>query len=204
MRRGRVVLTSESSNTRGGSRDGGRGGNQRGGQRGGGNRGGNNRRQEAERSTDPFEEKMISLERNAKTYQGGRRFKFQAVVVVGDRNGRVGLGIGKSREVPLAVAKANANARKNLIRVPLQNGTIPHDIIGVNTTSNVILRPASAGTGVIAGGVPRAIAELAGITDLLSKELGSRTKVNVAYAVFDGLRRLQTREGLAKLKESAQ
>jgi small subunit ribosomal protein S5 len=199
-----VVLTSESSNTRGGSRDGGRGGNQRGGQRGGGNRGGNNRRQEAERSTDPFEEKMISLERNAKTYQGGRRFKFQAVVVVGDRNGRVGLGIGKSREVPLAVAKANANARKNLIRVPLQNGTIPHDIIGVNTTSNVILRPASAGTGVIAGGVPRAIAELAGITDLLSKELGSRTKVNVAYAVFDGLRRLQTREGLAKLKESAQ
>jgi small subunit ribosomal protein S5 len=204
MRRGRVVLTSESSNTRGGSRDGGRGGNQRGGQRGGGNRGGGNRRQEAERSTDPFEEKMISLERNAKTYQGGRRFKFQAVVVVGDRNGRVGLGIGKSREVPLAVAKANANARKNLIRVPLQNGTIPHDIIGVNTTSNVILRPASAGTGVIAGGVPRAIAELAGITDLLSKELGSRTKVNVAYAVFDGLRRLQTREGLAKLKEFAQ
>jgi small subunit ribosomal protein S5 len=173
MRRGRVVLTSESSNTRGGSRDGGRGGNQRGGNNRGGNRGGNNRRQEAERSTDPFEEKMISLERNAKTYQGGRRFKFQAVVVVGDRNGRVGLGIGKSREVPLAVAKANANARKNLI-------------------------------GVIAGGVPRAIAELAGITDLLSKELGSRTKVNVAYAVFDGLRRLQTREGLAKLKESAQ
>jgi small subunit ribosomal protein S5 len=204
MRRGRVVLTSDSSNTRGGSRDGGRGGNQRGGNNRGGNRGGNNRRQEAERSTDPFEEKMISLERNAKTYQGGRRFKFQAVVVVGDRNGRVGLGIGKSREVPLAVAKANANARKNLIRVPLQNGTIPHDIIGQNTTSNVILRPASAGTGVIAGGVPRAIAELAGITDLLSKELGSRTKVNVAYAVFDGLRRLQTREGLAKLKESAQ
>lgn len=202
MRRGRVVLTSESSNSRGTNQ---RGSNQRssGNQRGG-NRGGNNRRQEAERSTDPFEEKMISLERNAKTYQGGRRFKFQAVVVVGDRNGRVGLGIGKSREVPLAVAKANANARKNLIRVPLQNGTIPHDIIGQNTTSNVILRPASAGTGVIAGGVPRAIAELAGITDLLSKELGSRTKVNVAYAVFDGLRRLQTREGLAKLKESAQ
>lgn len=193
-------MTSDSSNSRGGNQ---RGGNQRGGNNRGGNRGGN-RRQEAERSTDPFEEKMISLERNAKTYQGGRRFKFQAVVVVGDRNGRVGLGIGKSREVPLAVAKANANARKNLIRVPLQNGTIPHDIIGQNTTSNVILRPASAGTGVIAGGVPRAIAELAGITDLLSKELGSRTKVNVAYAVFDGLRRLQTREGLAKLKESAQ
>ena len=194
-------MTSERSNNTGG---GGRGGNQRGGNqgRGGNNRGGNRRNNEAERSTDPFEEKMISLERNAKTYQGGRRFKFQAVVVVGDRNGRVGLGIGKSREVPLAVAKANANARKNLIRVPLQNGTIPHDIIGKNTTSNVILRPASAGTGVIAGGVPRAIAELAGITDLLSKELGSRTKVNVAYAVFDGLSRLQTREGLAKLKET--
>jgi small subunit ribosomal protein S5 len=147
---------------------------------------------------------MISLERNAKTYQGGRRFKFQAVVVVGDRNGRVGLGIGKSREVPQAVAKANAAARKNLIRVPVQNGTIPHDIIGQSTASRVVLRPAAPGTGVIAGGVPRAIAELAGITDLLSKELGSRSKINVAYAVFQGLSSLQTKESVKKLKESAQ
>jgi small subunit ribosomal protein S5 len=147
---------------------------------------------------------MISLERNAKTYQGGRRFKFQAVVVVGDRNGRVGLGIGKSREVPQAVAKANAAARKNLIRVPVQNGTIPHDIIGQSTASRVVLRPAAPGTGVIAGGVPRAIAELAGITDLLSKELGSRSKINVAYAVFQGLSSLQTKESMKKLKESAQ
>ena len=147
---------------------------------------------------------MISLERNAKTYQGGRRFRFQAVVVVGDRNGRVGLGIGKSREVPTAVAKANANARKNLIEVPVLNGTIPHDIIGEATASRVILRPAAAGTGVIAGGVPRAIAELAGITDLLSKELGSRSKVNVAYAVFNGLRNLRTRARVQQLKETAQ
>ena len=180
------------------------GGNRRGGPGGGGNRG---RRDRNDRSGGDvqvdFEEKMISLERNAKTYQGGRRFKFQAVVVVGDRNGRVGLGIGKSREVPLAVAKANANARKNLIRVPVQNGTIPHDIVGVSTTSRVILRPASAGTGVIAGGVPRAIAELAGISDLLSKELGSRTKVNVAYAVFAGLKALRTREVVRQLKETA-
>jgi len=182
------------------------GGNRRGGpgQGQGGNRQrrGNNDRSGGDVQVD-FEEKMISLERNAKTYQGGRRFKFQAVVVVGDRNGRVGLGIGKSREVPLAVAKANANARKNLIRVPVQNGTIPHDIVGVSTTSRVILRPASAGTGVIAGGVPRAIAELAGITDLLSKELGSRTKVNVAYAVFAGLKALRTREVVRQLKETA-
>jgi small subunit ribosomal protein S5 len=199
MRRGRVDLTSD----RGGNND--RGGNRRGGPgQGGGNRGrrGNNDRSGQDVQVD-FEEKMISLERNAKTYQGGRRFKFQAVVVVGDRNGRVGLGIGKSREVPLAVAKANANARKNLIRVPVQNGTIPHDIVGMSTTSRVILRPASAGTGVIAGGVPRAIAELAGITDLLSKELGSRTKVNVAYAVFAGLKALRTKDAVRQLKESA-
>jgi small subunit ribosomal protein S5 len=194
-------LTSDrgGNNSGGGNRRGGPGGGQ-----GGGNRG---RRDRNDRSGGDvqvdFEEKMISLERNAKTYQGGRRFKFQAVVVVGDRNGRVGLGIGKSREVPLAVAKANANARKNLIRVPVQNGTIPHDIVGVSTTSRVILRPASAGTGVIAGGVPRAIAELAGITDLLSKELGSRTKVNVAYAVFAGLKALRTREVVRLLKETA-
>jgi small subunit ribosomal protein S5 len=190
---------------RGGNSGNSGGGNRRGGPgQGGGNRQrrGNNDRSGQDVQVD-FEEKMISLERNAKTYQGGRRFKFQAVVVVGDRNGRVGLGIGKSREVPLAVAKANANARKNLIRVPVQNGTIPHDIVGVSTTSRVILRPASAGTGVIAGGVPRAIAELAGITDLLSKELGSRTKVNVAYAVFAGLKALRTKEAVRQLKESA-
>jgi small subunit ribosomal protein S5 len=201
MRRGRVDLTSD----RGGNSGNSGGGNRRGGPgQGGGNRQrrGNNDRSGQDVQVD-FEEKMISLERNAKTYQGGRRFKFQAVVVVGDRNGRVGLGIGKSREVPLAVAKANANARKNLIRVPVQNGTIPHDIVGVSTTSRVILRPASAGTGVIAGGVPRAIAELAGITDLLSKELGSRTKVNVAYAVFAGLKALRTKEAVRQLKESA-
>ena len=192
------MTSDRGGNNSGGNRRGGPGGGQ------GGNRG---RRDRNDRSGGDvqvdFEEKMISLERNAKTYQGGRRFKFQAVVVVGDRNGRVGLGIGKSREVPLAVAKANANARKNLIRVPVQNGTIPHDIVGVSTTSRVILRPASAGTGVIAGGVPRAIAELAGITDLLSKELGSRTKVNVAYAVFAGLKALRTREVVRQLKETA-
>ena len=201
MRRGRVALTSDRGGNSGG------GGNRRGGPGGGPGGGNRGRRDRNDRSGGDvqvdFEEKMISLERNAKTYQGGRRFKFQAVVVVGDRNGRVGLGIGKSREVPLAVAKANANARKNLIRVPVQNGTIPHDIVGVSTTSRVILRPASAGTGVIAGGVPRAIAELAGITDLLSKELGSRTKVNVAYAVFAGLKALRTREVVRQLKETA-
>ncbi len=199
MRRGRVALTSDRGNNSGGNRRGGPGGP-------GGNRqrrDRNNDRNQQDVQVD-FEEKMISLERNAKTYQGGRRFKFQAVVVVGDRNGRVGLGIGKSREVPLAVAKANANARKNLIRVPVENGTIPHDIVGVSTTSRVILRPAGAGTGVIAGGVPRAIAELAGITNLLSKELGSRTKVNVAYAVFAGLKALRTRDAVRQLKESAQ
>jgi small subunit ribosomal protein S5 len=189
-----VALTSEPRNDS----------NRRGGGQRGNRPGGNQNRGRPEREESEFEEKMISLERNAKTYQGGRRFKFQAVVIIGDRNGRVGMGIGKSREVPVAVAKANANARKHLIRVPLIGGTIPHDIIGEQSASRVILKPASAGTGVIAGGVPRAIAELAGITDLLSKELGSRSKVNVAYAVFNGLQRLTTRERIQKLKDSAQ
>ncbi len=195
MRRGRLALTSDTKRSNSGP-----GGNNN--RRGGPRRPERNAKPEREQSE--FEEKMISLERNAKTYQGGRRFRFQALVVIGDRNGRVGLGIGKSREVPTAVAKANANARKHLVKIPLINGTIPHDIIGEATASRVVLRPASPGTGVIAGGVPRAIAELAGITDLLSKELGSRTKVNVAYAVFNGLTRLQTREGVRKLKESAE
>jgi small subunit ribosomal protein S5 len=186
-----VALTSDRQPRE--SRGRGRGGNDRG-----------NRRNERQEAPSEFEEKMISLERNAKTYQGGRRFKFQAVVVIGDRAGRVGMGIGKSREVQTAVAKANTAARKNVIRVPLKNGTIPHDIIGVSTASRVMLKPASAGTGVIAGGVPRAIAELAGITDLLSKEIGSRTKVNVAYAVFHGLKNLQTKDSVRELKESAQ
>ncbi|MFN8509858.1 MAG: 30S ribosomal protein S5 [Deinococcaceae bacterium] len=157
-----------------------------------------NRRMEREASE--FEEKMITVNRTAKTYQGGRRFRFAALVILGDRNGRVGMGIGKAKEVPVAIEKAKAVARKHMIRVPLENGTIPHDIVGESTTSQVILKPAGPGTGVIAGTVPRSIAELAGITNLLSKELGSRNQINVAYAVFDGLKKLRTAKQVEALR----
>ncbi|WP_407540412.1 30S ribosomal protein S5 [Deinococcus radiomollis] len=161
-----------------------------------------NRNRNAERESSEFEEKMLFVNRTAKTYQGGRRFRFAALVILGDRNGRVGMGIGKAKEVPVAIEKAKAVARKNMIQVPVENGTIPHDIVGVNGTAQVLLKPAGPGTGVIAGTVPRSIAELAGITNMLSKELGSRNKTNVAYAVFDGLRRLRTAKQVRELRGS--
>ena len=117
-----------------------------------------------------FEERVIFIRRTAKTYKGGRRFRFGAMVVVGDRNGRVGLGLGKAKEVPLAVQKGQNMARRNLIEVPIEEpNTVPHEIIGEHGSSQVMLKPAGAGTGVIAGAVPRAIAELAGYTNLLTK-----------------------------------
>ncbi|MDV6376413.1 30S ribosomal protein S5 [Deinococcus arenicola] len=154
----------------------------------------------ADRENSEFEEKMLFVNRTSKTYQGGRRFRFAALVILGDRNGRVGMGIGKAKEVPVAIEKAKSIAKKNMIMVPVENGTIPHDIVGVNSTSQVLLKPAGPGTGVIAGTVPRSIAELAGITNLLSKEIGSRNKINVAYAVFDGLRNLRTAKQVRALR----
>ncbi|CAM4329270.1 30S ribosomal protein S5 [Deinococcus marmoris] len=154
----------------------------------------------ADRESSEFEEKMLFVNRTSKTYQGGRRFRFAALVILGDRNGRVGMGIGKAKEVPVAIEKAKSIAKKNMIMVPVENGTIPHDIVGVNSTSQVLLKPAGPGTGVIAGTVPRSIAELAGITNLLSKEIGSRNKINVAYAVFDGLRNLRTAKQVRALR----
>lgn len=163
-----------------------------------------NRRNDRERESSEFEEKLISVNRTAKTYQGGRRFRFAALVVLGDRNGRVGMGIGKSKEVPVAIEKAKSVARKNMITVPVENGTIPHDIVGVSTKSQVLLKPAAPGSGVIAGTVPRSIAELAGITSMISKELGSRNQINVAYAVFDGLKNLRTANQVRALRGVSQ
>lgn len=160
-----------------------------------------NRRNDRNNSENSeFEEKLINVNRTAKTYQGGRRFRFAALVILGDRNGRVGMGIGKAKEVPVAIEKAKSVARKNMITVPVENGTIPHEIVGVSTSSRVLLKPASAGTGVIAGTVPRSIAELAGITNLLSKEIGSRNQINVAYAVFDGFKNLRTAKQVRALR----
>jgi small subunit ribosomal protein S5 len=152
-----------------------------------------------------FEDKVIFIRRTAKTYQGGRRFRFGAMVVVGDRNGRVGVGLGKAKEVPIAVQKGQYVARRNLIEVPIaEPGTIPHQVMGSHGTSQVMLKPAGAGTGVIAGSVPRAIVELAGLRNLLTKELGSRNQTNVAYAVMDGLKQLKTFEDAKREREVAE
>lgn len=152
-----------------------------------------------------FQDKVIFIRRTAKTYKGGRRFRFGAMVVIGDRQGRVGVGLGKAREVPVAVQKGQYVARRNLIEVPIEEGgTIPHEVIGEHGTSRVMLKPAGAGTGVIAGSVPRAIVELAGYSNLLTKELGSRNQTNVAYAVIDGLKQLRTYEEAKRLRESAE
>jgi small subunit ribosomal protein S5 len=148
-----------------------------------------------------FEEKMILIRRTAKTYQGGRRFRFGALAVVGDRQGRVGVGLGKAKEVPLAVQKAQAVARKNLVEVPIENGTIPHEIEVEFGATKIVLRPAAPGTGVIAGAVPRAILELAGYTDILTKELGSRNPINVAYATLEALKQLQTWDEVRRLRK---
>ncbi len=152
-----------------------------------------------------FEDKVIFIRRTAKTYKGGRRFRFGAMVVIGDRDGRVGLGLGKAREVPVAVQKGQYVARRNLIRVPISEpGTIPHEVLGAHGTSRVMLKPAGPGTGVIAGSVPRAIVELAGYRNLLTKELGSRNQTNVAYAVIEGLKQLRTYADAKREREAAE
>lgn len=152
-----------------------------------------------------FEEKVIFIRRTAKTYQGGRRFRFGAMVAIGDRNGRVGLGLGKAKEVPIAVQKGQYMAKRNIIEVPIEgSGTIPHQVTGAHGSSRVLLKPAGAGTGVIAGAVPRAIVELAGYRNLLSKEFGSRNQTNVAYAVMAGLKQLKTYQEAQHDREAAQ
>ncbi len=152
-----------------------------------------------------FEDKVIFIRRTAKTYQGGRRFRFGAMVVIGDRKGNVGVGLGKAKEVPVAVQKGQYVARRNLISVPIEEGgTIPHEVLGAHGTSRVMLKPAAEGTGVIAGSVPRAIVELAGYQNLLTKELGSRNLTNVTYAVIDGLKQLKTYAEAVREREMAE
>ena len=157
------------------------------------------------RNNDPkqkqFEEQVIEVKSVVKVNKGGRQRRFSACVVVGDRKGQVGLGIGKANEVPDAIKKAIQDANKNLITIPLIDGrTVAHEAIGTAGAARVIIKPASAGTGIIAGGSVRAILELAGIRDVVSKSLGARTKLNMATAALNALKSIKTPEEVAALR----
>lgn len=154
----------------------------------------NNDRRDMPREEKQFEEQVINIDRVSRVVKGGRRFRFKALVVVGDRKNKVGVGVSKGQDVQTAIAKATDVAKKSMITIPIANATIPHDAEVKLSGARVLIKPASQGTGIIAGGVVRQIIGVTGINNLLSKSLGSTNKVNIAYATIDALKSLVPRE----------
>ena len=153
-----------------------------------------------EKKDKEFEERVIHISRVSKTVKGGKNMRFAALVVIGDRNGRVGKGIGKSTEVPDAIRKGIEEAKKNIVEVSIVNGTIPHETLGEFAAAQIVMKPAANGTGVIAGGPVRSVCELAGITDIRTKSIGSNNPNNMVNATIEGLKTLKSVEEVARLR----
>ncbi len=147
---------------------------------------------------DNYMEKLVKLNRTAKVVKGGRRFSFSALTVVGDRQGMVGFGFGKANDVSEAIRKSIDRARRSMIKIPVKNGTIPHEVVGEYKATRVMLKPACPGSGIIAGGPVRAIMEAGGVSDVLSKCVGSRSSINIVHAVFEGVGEMMDAKAVAK------